>query len=70
MGDINAEVRTENEGLEHIMGRYGTNTINENAEMFIDFCACQEFTIGGTSFIRKEIHKTLGFLPNSELKIK
>jgi hypothetical protein len=27
-GDLNAEVGTENEGLEHVVGRHGTNGIN------------------------------------------
>jgi hypothetical protein len=53
MGDLNAEVGTENERLEHVMGRHGTKRINENGEMFIDFRACQEFTIRGTLFIYK-----------------
>jgi endonuclease/exonuclease/phosphatase family metal-dependent hydrolase len=69
MGDLNAEVGNENEGLEHVMGMHGTNRINENGEMFIDFCASQELTIGGTSYIKKFI-KIRGFLPNLELKIK
>jgi hypothetical protein len=41
---LNAKVGTEN-GLERVLGRCG---INENGEMFIDFCASQELTIGGT----------------------
>jgi hypothetical protein len=56
MEDLNAEV-----GTEHVMGKHGTNEINENGEMIIEFCASQELTIGGTFFIHKEIHKYLGF---------
>jgi hypothetical protein len=52
-GDLNAKVGTENEGLEHVMGKLGTNGINENGEMFIDFCASQELTIGGTLSVHK-----------------
>jgi hypothetical protein len=39
------------------MGRHGTNGINKNGEILIDFCASQGLTIGRTSFIHKEIHK-------------
>jgi hypothetical protein len=51
MGDLNAKGRIENDGMEHVMGRHGTNGINENGEMFIDFCTSHEPTIGGTLFI-------------------
>jgi endonuclease/exonuclease/phosphatase family metal-dependent hydrolase len=61
MGGLNAKVGTENEGLEHVMGRQGTN---ENGEMFIDFCASQEPSIGGTLFIHKEIHKNTWVSPD------
>jgi hypothetical protein len=53
MGDLNAKVRTENEGLEHVMKRHGKNGIKENGEMFTDFCASQKLTIAGTLFIHK-----------------
>jgi hypothetical protein len=61
VGDLNAKVRNENEELEHVMGRH---VKNENGEMFIDFCASQELTIGGTLFIHKEIHKNTWVSPD------
>jgi hypothetical protein len=64
MGDLNAKVGIENEGLEHVLGRHGTNGINENGKMFIDFCESQEPTIGGTLFIHKEIHKNTWVSPD------
>jgi hypothetical protein len=70
MEDLNAKVGTENEGLEHVTCRHGRNRINENGEMFIDFCVSQKLTTGGTLFIHKEVHKILGFLLTLELKIK
>jgi endonuclease/exonuclease/phosphatase family metal-dependent hydrolase len=51
MGDLNAKVKTKNERLEDVMGRHGTNGINENGEIFIDFCSSQELTIGEILFI-------------------
>jgi hypothetical protein len=47
------------------MGRHGTNGINENGEMFIDFRASQELTIGGILFIQKEIHKNTWVSPDA-----
>jgi hypothetical protein len=64
MRHLNAKVGIENEGLEHVLGRHGTNEINENGEMFIDFCASQEHTTGGTLFIHKEIHKNTWVSPD------
>jgi endonuclease/exonuclease/phosphatase family metal-dependent hydrolase len=46
------------------MGRHGINRINENGEMFIDFCASQELTLGGTLFTHKEIHKNTCVFPD------
>jgi hypothetical protein len=50
--------------IKMVMGRHGTNGINENGEMFIDFCASQGLTIGGTLFIHKDMHKNTCVSPN------
>jgi hypothetical protein len=39
MGDMNAKVGKENEGLEHIMGKHGLGNQNQNGELFVDLGA-------------------------------
>ena len=34
MGDMNAKIVPNNEGLEHVMGRHGIGNMNENDELF------------------------------------
>jgi hypothetical protein len=43
IGDMNAKVGTENEGLEQIMRRHGLGEIKENGELLTEFCAFQYF---------------------------
>jgi endonuclease/exonuclease/phosphatase family metal-dependent hydrolase len=69
MGDLNAKDKIENEGLERVMGRHGTSGINYNGKMLIDFCASQELTIEGTSFILKEVHKNTWVSPIDHIAI-
>jgi len=39
------------------MGIHGDGVINENGEMFCDFCASNGLVIGGTLFPHKKSHK-------------
>lgn len=57
MGDLNAKVGNDNEGLEHVMGIHGLGERNENGEMFTNFCASHDLVIGGTVFPHKNCHK-------------
>jgi hypothetical protein len=36
MGDLNAKVGSNNEGLEHVMRKHGLGDIKENGEMFTE----------------------------------
>ena len=45
------------EKRERIIGREGLGTINENGEMFADFCVFNNLVIGGSVFQHKDIHK-------------
>jgi hypothetical protein len=56
MGDLNAQVGNNNLGFEEIMGKYGHGRMNENGELFIEWCAANEMVIGGTLFPHKKIH--------------
>jgi endonuclease/exonuclease/phosphatase family metal-dependent hydrolase len=39
MGDMNAKIGANNMGKEEIMGKEGLGSMNENGELFTDFCA-------------------------------
>ena len=56
-GDFNAKIGNDNTGREKIMGREGLGTMNDNGEMFADFCMFNDLVIGGSVFQRKDIHK-------------
>ena len=47
MGDLNAKIGSDNSGYEVVTGRQGLGKMNENGEMFADFCAFNNMIIGG-----------------------
>ena len=57
MGDTNAKVGSDNTGREEIMGKHGLGTMNENGELFVDFCTFNDLVIGGSVFPHKTMHK-------------
>lgn len=64
MGDFNAKVGSDNIGREQIMGKEGIGKINENGELFVDFCQQNDLVIGGTVFPHRTIHKTTWTSPD------
>ena len=56
-GDFNAKIGKDNSGRERIMGREGSGTMNENGEMFVDFCVFNDLVIGGSVFQHKDVNK-------------
>ena len=63
-GDFNAKIGKDNTGRERIMGREGLGTMNENGEMFVDFCVFNDLVIGGSVFQHKDIHKATWVSPD------
>lgn len=57
IGDMNAKIGADNRGREEIMGKEALGIINENGELFVDFCANNNYVIGGSLFVLKDIHK-------------
>ena len=53
-GDLNAEAGTENTNIEHVIGKHGSGTRNENGEELVDFCLMNRCVIGGTIFPHKK----------------
>ena len=64
MGDLNAKVGRDNRGREKEMGTNGLGEMNENGELFTDFCASNELTIGGTLFPHRNCHKATWISPD------
>ncbi|XP_043069922.1 craniofacial development protein 2-like [Drosophila bipectinata] len=48
MGDFNAKIGPNNNGLETIMGRHGVGTRSNNGDRLIDLCQTFQLVIGGT----------------------
>ena len=68
LGDLNAKVGSDNTGREHVMGKHGIGTINDNGERLADFCEENNMLIGGTLFQHKHIHKTTWTSPDGTTK--
>jgi exonuclease III len=65
IGDWNAKVGCDNTGNEHVMGKHGIGTINNNGERLLEFCSINNLIIGGTLFQHKDIHKTTWTAPGN-----
>lgn len=46
------------------MRQHGKGEMNENGQLFVDFCAENNLVIGGTIFRHKNIHKTTWVSPD------
>ena len=66
MGDLNAKVGDNNEGVEHIVGMHGIGERNDNGNMFTEFCADHDLIIGGTWFPHKHHHKVTWVSPDKQ----
>jgi hypothetical protein len=64
LGDLNAKVGTNNRNRELHMGKHGIGEMNENGELFADFCVQNDLVIGGTIFKHKNIHKVTWISPD------
>lgn len=56
MGDYNAKCGADNKDRELFMGKFGTGTMNDNGERFLDFCAEADLVVGGTLFKHQQSH--------------
>lgn len=64
MGDMNAQVGSENEGFEQVMGKHGLGIITDNGERLRNLCAFTSMTIGGTVFPHRRIHQATWVSPD------
>lgn len=68
LGDFNAQVGSDNTNFQHNMGVHGTGTINDNGDLFTNFCLSNDLVIGGTLFPHKQIHKYTWTSPNGKTR--
>ena len=68
MGDMNAKIGADNSGKEDIMGKQALGEMNENGEIFTDFCAFNNLVIGGSIFPHKDIHKATWISPDGKTR--
>ncbi|PFX26043.1 Craniofacial development protein 2 [Stylophora pistillata] len=54
LGDLNAKVGSGNTSFETVMGKHGVGKMNENGELFADFCSFNKLVMGGSVFPHKE----------------
>ena len=57
LGDLNAQVGSENIGIEDTLGREGLGTRNDNGGRLVQFGRMNGMVIGGSIFPHREIHK-------------
>ena len=63
MGDFNAKIWSHSIGHEEVMGTHGIGEMNENGEMFAEFCSVNILIIGGSVFPHRRIHKATWVSP-------
>ncbi|XP_044573682.1 craniofacial development protein 2-like [Drosophila ananassae] len=68
MGDFNAKIGPNNNGLETIMGKHGVGSRSNNGDRLIDLCQTFQLVIGGTVFPHKEVHKYTWTSPNGHTR--
>ena len=64
LGDFNAKVGSNNTSFETVMGKHGIGEMNENGELFADFCSFNKLVIGGSVFPHKRVHKATWVSPD------
>ena len=65
LGDLNAKVGSDNMSFETVMGKHGIGRMNENGELFADFCSFNKLVIGGSVFPHKKVHKATWVSPDN-----
>ena len=57
MGETKAKVGSDNAGREDIMTKHGLGIMNENGELFADFCKFNDLVIGGRSLLDTRVKR-------------
>ena len=64
MGDLSANIGSDNSGNEEVLGRQELGKMNENGEKLADLCAFNNMIIGGSVFPHRRIHKATWVSPD------
>ncbi|XP_035785928.1 uncharacterized protein LOC118463450 isoform X1 [Anopheles albimanus] len=57
MGDLNAQIGSDNGKYKHIMGPHGVDPPDRNGPLFVEFCNANNMVIGGSLFRHREMEK-------------
>ncbi|PIK34050.1 hypothetical protein BSL78_29129 [Apostichopus japonicus] len=68
IGDFNATVGCDNEGIDDIMGKKGIGVRDDNGERLCEFCQVNGYVITGTIFKHRTIHMETLVSPNGRAK--
>ena len=69
IGDMNAQISKNRQGIEHVIGPHATSCkTNDNGERLILFCSMNNLCIGNTYFAHKSIHKKTWRSPDGHTK--
>ena len=69
LGDINAQISSYRQGLEHVIGPHGSSRVtNDNGNRFLMFCGSNGLCVGNTYFQHKQIHKKTWRSPNGAVE--
>ena len=67
IGDFNAQVGNNHEAWHGVTGKHSLHTQeNNNGKRLLDFCCLNEYVIGGTLFVHKDIHKGTWMSPTGK----
>ena len=67
LGDFNARVGSDTDAWKDVIGKHSLHQIaNENGTRLLEFCALNEYVIGGTLFAHKDIHKVTWTSPKGD----
>ncbi|CAH8508135.1 unnamed protein product [Heterobilharzia americana] len=69
-GDMNAKLAADKIGRESIMCREALGEMNENGELFADFCAFNDPVIGGNVYKHNDIQKATWTAPGGYTTLK
>ena len=69
IGDLNAQIHRNREGLEHVIGPHGTaRRTNDNGERFILLCSTNNLCIMNTFYQHRSVHKKTWKSPNGTIQ--
>ena len=68
LGDTNANVGEDNSGREENIGKHGLGSINENRELFADYCFLNNLVTEGSIFPHKRHHRLMWISPDGQTK--